>query len=39
MGDNFIFELNGFWWDNMLESVWDAGLDIEFDAVYFICMR
>ena len=39
MCDNFIFELNGNYWDSMLESIWDSGLMAEFDTVNFICMR
>ncbi len=39
MYDNFIFELNGNYWDCMLEVVFDAGMIPEFDTVSLICMR
>ncbi len=39
MDKNFIWNLNGEYWDSMLESLFDAGLYPEFDTINLICMR
>jgi len=38
MDKNFIWNLDGEYWDSMLESLFDNGMFPEHDTIYFICM-
>jgi len=37
MDKSFIYYLNGNYWDNMIESIWESGLELDQDTIKMIC--
>jgi len=37
MDAGFIYYLNGEYWDNMMESIWESSLNLDADTIRMIC--